>query len=78
MDEEEWKVQVGRLTEVDNSYEARFGEGGYGAKANEKLRLVQGKRFQHEKTKQKRKTYKGGIIDVSAGTSFKFADSDDE
>ena len=73
-----WEAEVGKLSEVDNSYEARFGEGGYGAKANEKLRTVRGKDFRHEKTKRKRGTYRGGIIDMSSGTSFKFANSDDE
>lgn len=70
--------KVGILSEVDNSYEARFGEGGYGAKANEKLRTVQGKKFQHEKTKRKRGTYRGGLIDTSSGHSFKFQHSDDD
>ena len=74
----EWMHEVGRLSEVDNSYEARFGEGGYGAKANEKLRTVRGKDFRHEKTKRKRGTYRGGVIDTGMGTSFKFANSDDE
>ena len=68
--------KVGILSEVDNSYEARFGEGGYGAKANAKLRTVRGKDFRHEKTKRKRGTYRGGTIDTSSGTSFRFPDSD--
>ncbi len=76
--EGEWMDKVGVLSEVDNSYEARFGEGGYGAKANEKLRTVRGKDFRHEKTKRKRGTYRGGVIDTGSGTSFKFAASDDE
>ena len=73
-----WETQVGVLSEVDNSYEARFGEGGYGAKASAVLRTVRGKDFRHEKTKRKRGTYRGGIIDMSGGKSFKFAHSDDE
>jgi len=32
--------KVGVLSEVDNSYEARFGDGGYGAKANSVLAKV--------------------------------------
>ena len=70
--------KVGILSEVDNSYEARFGEGGYGAKANSVLAKVRGKDFRHEKTKRKRGTYRGGTIDTSSGTSFRFPDSDDE
>ena len=64
--------KVGTYSEKDNSYEARFGEDGYGAKANAKLRLVRGKDFRHEKTKRKRGTYRGGTIDTSGGKSFKF------
>lgn len=78
VEDSEWMCKVGILSEVDNSYEARFGEGGYGAQSNAKLRTVQGKKFQHEKTKLKRKTYRGGIIDTSSGNSFKFKHSDDE
>ena len=74
----EWGTQVGKLSEVDNSYEARFGEGGYGAKASAVLRKVRGKDFRHEKTKRKRGTYRGGTIDTSSGKSFKFVHSDDE
>ena len=42
------------------------------------LRTVRGKDFRHEKTKRKRGTYRGGIIDMGGGKSFKFAHSDDE
>lgn len=73
-----WETQVGVLSEVDNSYEARFGADGYGAKASAKLVTVRGKDFRHEKTKRKRGTYWGGTIDTGSGTSFKFANSDDE
>ncbi len=38
---------------------------------------VRGKDFRHEKTKKKRGTYKGGLIESAAVNSFKF-DSDDE
>lgn len=79
MQDGDWHSQVGKLSEVDNSYEARFGEGGYGAKASAKLVTVRGKDFRHEKTKRKRGTYRGGTIDTGSGTSFKFQnDSDDE
>jgi len=74
----DWGSQVGKLSEVDNSYEARFGEGGYGHKASAVLALVRGKDFRHEKTKRKRGTYRGGVIDTGSGTSFKFANSDNE
>ena len=62
----------------DNTYEKVFGEGGYGARASAKLLQVQGKKFQHEKTKAKRSSsYKGGVIDASAKSkSFKYEDSD--
>lgn len=78
MQDGDWEKKVGKLSEVDNSYEARFGEGGYGAKANEKLRTVVGKDFRHEKTKRKRGTYRGGVIDTGMGTSFKFEHSDSD
>jgi hypothetical protein len=74
----DWSSKVGTLSEVDNSYEARFGEGGYGHKASAVLALVRGKDFRHEKTKRKRGTYRGGVIDTGSGTSFKFANSDNE
>ena len=40
-------------------------------------RQVRGKDFRHEKTKKKRGSYRGGIIDHATVNSFKF-DSDDE
>ena len=53
----------------DNTYENVFGENGYGARASAKLLQVQGKKFQHEKTKAKRSSsYKGGAIDASAAS----------
>ena len=60
---------------ADNRYEAVFGQDGYGAKANEKLKTVRGKDFRHEKTKKKRGSYRGGAIDESAVNSVEF-DSD--
>jgi|TARA_B110000093_G_C12679277_1_gene289459 hypothetical protein len=43
---------------ADNSYEGAFGGNGFGDRASQKLLQVQGKRFQHEKTKVKR-SYNG-------------------
>jgi len=78
LDDGDWHSKVGLLSEVDSSYEARFGEGGYGHKASAVLRSVRGRGFRHEKTKHKRGTYRGGVIDTGSGTSFKFTHSDDE
>jgi hypothetical protein len=62
----------------DNSYWAKSGaEDGWGAKAQEVLGQVRGKNFRHEKTKKKRGSYKGGVIDHQSH-SIKFANSDDE
>ena len=54
-----------------------FGEDGWGAKASEVLLRVRGKDFRHEKTKNKRGTYKGGSVTL-ASNSIKFDNSDDE
>ncbi|KAK0571979.1 hypothetical protein LWI29_024354 [Acer saccharum] len=49
----------------DNSYWAKDGaEIGYGAKAQEVLGQVRGRDFRHEKTKKKRGSYRGGLIDL--------------
>ena len=70
-----WNSQIKEGLE-DNSYMKAFGDDGYGAKASAKLMTVQGKDFKHEKTKKKRGSYRGGIIDMSSQTkSFKY-DSD--
>lgn len=62
----------------NNSYWAKGGaEIGYGAKAQEVLGQVKGKDFRHEKTKKKRGSYKGGLIDLQAH-SIKFNYSDEE
>lgn len=62
----------------NNSYWAKDGaEMGYGAKAQEVLGQVKGKDFRHEKTKKKRGSYKGGLIDLQAH-SIKFNYSDEE
>ncbi|KAL0052600.1 hypothetical protein WJX82_004649 [Trebouxia sp. C0006] len=73
VNDEEW---LGKKGAWDNSYEAKFGNSGYGAKASQTLLQVRGKDFRHEKTKKKRGSYKGGIIDNNVN-SFKF-ESDDE
>ncbi|GLJ53863.1 hypothetical protein SUGI_1150190 [Cryptomeria japonica] len=62
----------------DNSYWAKSGaEIGYGAKAEHVLGQVRGKDFRHEKTKKKRGSYKGGMIDLQSH-SIKFSYSDEE
>jgi hypothetical protein len=64
---------------ADNSYEGAFGENGFGARASAKLLQVQGKRFQHEKTKAKR-SYNGfaktgqGITMESFSSKFHYDD----
>lgn len=62
---------------ADNTYVGTFGAGGYGAKANDILSKVRGKDFRHEKTKKKRGTYRGGIIDVNAVHSVKLSNDDE-
>ena len=69
---EEW---LGKKGSMKNSYEATFGSGGWGHKAQQVLGATRGKGFRHEKTKKKRGSYMGGKIDSSARASFKY-DSD--
>eukprot|EP00730_Choanoeca_flexa_P014190 TRINITY_DN6112_c0_g1_i2.p1 TRINITY_DN6112_c0_g1~~TRINITY_DN6112_c0_g1_i2.p1 ORF type:complete len:121 (+),score=40.41 TRINITY_DN6112_c0_g1_i2:147-509(+) len=59
---------------ADNSYEAAFGQDGWGAKASKDLMVTRGKSFRHEKTKKKRGSYRGGQIDTNKVNSFKFGD----
>ncbi|KAL9250499.1 Nucleolar and coiled-body phosphoprotein 1-like protein [Drosera capensis] len=62
----------------DNSYWAKDGaDSGYGAKAQEILGQVKGRDFRHEKTKKKRGSYRGGLIDLQSH-SVKFNYSDEE
>ncbi|KAM3300968.1 suppressor protein SRP40 [Capsicum chacoense] len=62
----------------DNSYWAKDGADiGYGAKAQEVLGQVKGRDFRHEKTKKKRGSYRGGVIDLQSH-SVKFNYSDEE
>lgn len=62
----------------DNSYWAKSGaEIGYGAKAEEVLGQVRGRDFRHEKTKKKRGSYRGGMIDLqSHSVKFNYSDED--
>lgn len=62
----------------DNSYWAKDGaEIGYGAKAQEVLGQVRGRDFRHEKTKKKRGSYRGGMIDLqSHSVKFNYSDED--
>ena len=66
---DEWMGQTGSQ---NNSYEAAFGSGGWGASANAVLKTVRGKDFRHEKTKKKRGSYRGGAIDMGAVNSIPF------
>ncbi|KAL6777154.1 hypothetical protein ACKKBF_B20370 [Auxenochlorella protothecoides x Auxenochlorella symbiontica] len=71
---EEW---IDKRGSWDNSYVGTFGEQGWGFKAQQILGQVRGKDFRHEKTKKKRGSYKGGLIDSHTVSSYKF-DSDGE
>ena len=51
VDVDKW---MGKVGSQDNSYRAAFGDGGWGAGANQILSRVRGKDFRHEKTKKKR------------------------
>ena len=75
VDASEW---LGKLAGIgqDNSYAATFGDGGYGAKAQQKLGVTRGKGFRAEKTKAKRGSYRGGAID-GAVNSIKFEEDSD-
>jgi len=58
----------------DNSFDAKSGaRGSWGEKANEVLKKTQGKSFRHEKTKKKRGSYHGGVVDQGVH-SVKFDD----
>ena len=71
---DEWLNKKGSW---DNSYVGTFGQAGWGFKAQQVLGQVRGKDFRHEKTKKKRGSYRGGLIDSNAVCSYKF-DSDGE
>ena len=46
--------------------------GSWGERANDILKNTRGKGFRHEKTKKKRGSYRGGIIDSQSVNSVKF------
>jgi len=72
---DDWMPKSAEL--LNNSYNATFGERGWGARAESVLGQVRGKDFRHEKTKKKRGGYRGGAIDTDTVHSFKFnSDSD--
>jgi nucleolin len=56
----------------DNSFWAK-GNDSWGAKANDDLVIVKGRDFKHAKTKKKRGSYKGGMLDLGVN-SVKFDD----
>lgn len=70
------KAQSGGGAIADNSYEAGFGQAGFGQRSSEKLLTVRGKDFRHEKTKRKRSfngfSRNGGQIDSGTSNSTKF------
>ena len=72
--DDEW---LGKKGSWNNSYTATFGASGWGARAEAVLGAVRGKDFRHEKTKKKRGSYRGGLIDSGAVCSYKF-ESDEE
>lgn len=72
VDEVESNKLIKKKELTDNSYTGTFGEQGWGFKANETLKHTRGKGFRHEKTKKKRGSYRGGLIDDSAVNSVKF------
>lgn len=51
-------------------------QGSWGERANNVLKFTKGKSFRHEKTKKKRGSYQGGLIDTHTVHSIKFDDSD--
>ena len=63
---------------MNNSYQAAFGENGYGAKASAKFVAVRGKDFRHEKTKAKRGTFRGVGQITGASNSYKYPSSSSE
>lgn len=77
IDSEKWMAKIEDERLKDNSYEGTYGDGGWGARASQKLVQVRGKDFRHEKTKKKRGGYRGGAVDLGSN-SIKFADSDDD
>jgi len=56
---------------MDNSFESKGGYDQWGKKAAASLGAVKGKDFRREKTKKKRGSYGGGVINTGVN-SFKF------
>ena len=77
IDSEKWMGAIKDDRLKDNSYEGTYGDGGWGAKASQKLVQVRGKDFRHEKTKKKRGGYRGGTVDMGSN-SIKYHYSDDD
>ena len=63
---------------MNNSYAAKFGENGYGAKASATMVNVRGKDFRHAKTKAKRGTFRGMGAITGDSHSFKYSSSEAE
>jgi len=62
---------------ANNSYLAKGGDT-WGVKAQEDLGKVKGDRFKHEKTKKKRGSYRGGIINSAAINSVPLCSDSEE
>jgi len=75
------RVRAEDVTFIDNSLKDNTfmsgagGESGYGYRAHLDMIVTKGKGFRAEKTKKKRGSYKGGLIDFES-RSFKFADNE--
>ncbi|ORZ36807.1 SRP40, C-terminal domain-domain-containing protein, partial [Catenaria anguillulae PL171] len=57
------EVEFANEAVKDNSYRSH---GSYGDRAHRDLVVTRGKSFRAEKTKKKRGSYRGGVIDTSA------------
>ena len=77
IDNEKWMNSIKDDRLKDNSYEGTYGDGGWGAKASQKLVQVRGKDFRHEKTKKKRGGYRGGTVDMGSNSIKYHYDSDE-
>ena len=78
VNDEEWLNDENK--KGDNKFRnAGFGKKNIGFKAEQKFVAKQGKKFAHEKNKEKkRRVYRGGKIDENAVNSKVLFDSDDE
>merc|ERR1739842_198700 len=72
VDVEKWATHAEQDGVADNSYENAFGSEGFGARSSEKLIMVRGKDFRHEKTKRKRSfngfARTGGAISMNSNS----------